>query len=78
MNGNIVPIVTGVVVPTLTSWLSDQLPSRSVSAQENERRTKNIVLAIMVGFGVGYLAQNLLGKQQGGGTTETTELVKVD
>ena len=76
MNGGLIPLATGVVVPTLTSWLSDQLPGRGLSLEENERRTKNIVLSILVGFGVGYVVQQVLGQQ--GETTTATELVKVD
>ena len=52
-------LVTGCVVPILTHWLSDQLPRPGLPASENERRIRNIVLAIMVGFGVAYIAREL-------------------
>lgn len=55
-------LVTGVTVPVLTSWLADQLPRPGLPLSENERRIRNIVLAMIVGFGVGYIAKELTGR----------------
>jgi len=59
-------VITGVLVPTLTAWLSDQLPRKGLPLEENERRLRNIVLSTLVGFGVAYITMQLKGevKQQ--------------
>jgi len=56
-------LVTGVVVPVITSWLSDQLPRPGLPASENERRIRNIVLATIVGFGVGAIVRQITGAE---------------
>ena len=55
-------IATGVIVPVLTSWLSDQLPRPGLPLSENERRLRNIVLSIITGFGVAYLTMGIIGQ----------------
>jgi len=72
----VLPIVSGIVIPTLTSWLSDQLPRPGLGIAENERRIRNIVLASIVGFGVYYIAEKIWGKASVEG--KTVSLVKVD
>jgi len=57
-------VITGFTVPILTSWLSDQLPRPGLEARENERRLRNIVLSIMVGFGAAYLAMEFAKRQE--------------
>lgn len=68
----VLPIAMGVVIPTLTSWLSDQLPRPGLGSAENERRIRNIVLACMVGFGVYYIVEKLAKTQPMPATAELT------
>jgi len=71
----VMPLVTGVVVPSLTSWLSDQLPRPGLPAAENERRIRNIVLSMIVGFGVYYIVEKITKPPE---VTEIASTVKVD
>lgn len=58
----IMPVVSGVVIPVLTAWLSDQLPRSGMPPAEIERRVRNIALACLVAFGVYYIAEKIIGK----------------
>ncbi|MCS7365231.1 MAG: hypothetical protein NDF54_07345 [archaeon GB-1867-035] len=55
-------IITGVATAVLTSWLSDQLPRPGLPATEIERRLRNIVLSMITGFGVAYIAMAVTGQ----------------
>jgi len=78
----VLPIVSGIIIPTLTSWLSDQLPRPGLGVAENERRVRNIILASIVGFGVYYITEKLITAPTQIKTitvdTVEEELVKVD
>ncbi|MEM2262354.1 MAG: hypothetical protein QXK24_07875 [Ignisphaera sp.] len=55
----VTPIVVGIVIPTLTAWLSDQLPRPGLPTAEIERRVRNIALACLTAFGVYYIVEKI-------------------
>ena len=59
--------MVGFITPVVTAWLSDSLPRKGLSTEENERRIRNIALSIIAGFGVAAIANQLAG---GGGGSE--------
>jgi len=50
-----------VAPPLVTAWITDQLPKRGLSASENERRVKAIVLSIIATAGINWIAEKILG-----------------
>jgi len=69
----ITPIAVGIIIPTLTAWLSDQLPKKGLSREENERRIKNIVLSFLVAFGVYYMVEKIKLPTTSVQATQTTQ-----
>ena len=54
-------IITGLASSFLTAWLSDSLPKPGLPWSENEKRLRNMVLGLLVGYGVAHIAMLMAG-----------------
>lgn len=58
--------VMGFITPAVSAWLSDQLPKSGLSKEENERRLRNLAIAVIAGFGLAAIVNQVMGVQAGG------------
>jgi len=61
-------VITGVLSPFVGAWIMGQLPKKGEPISEVDRKLRNIIGSMLIGFGLGYLITELM--QQQGGTTK--------
>lgn len=57
-------VVTGILSPFLGAWIMGQLPKKGDSPGEIDRKLRNIIGSMLIGFGLGYLVTELTSKKE--------------
>lgn len=55
-------VVTGVLSPFVGAWIMGQLPKKGDSPAEIDRKLRNIIGSMLIGFGLGYLITETVGR----------------
>ena len=57
-------VITGTLSPFVAAWIMGQLPRKGEPMEEIDRKLRNIIGSMLIGFGLGYLVTEITKKQE--------------
>jgi len=57
-------VITGTLSPFVAAWIMGQLPRKGEPMEVIDRKLRNIIGSMLIGFGLGYLVTEIIGKAE--------------